>query len=76
MHVMTTTAARPVDDYPLDRLRQASVDVRDAKQAYDDRLKLRDRLVEDAVDAGVPQRTIAAAAGISRGLITQILARP
>lgn len=65
-----------MDDHALDRVRQAGVDLRDARQAYDDRRKMRDRLVEEAVDAGYPQRQIAAAAGISQALITQILARP
>lgn len=65
-----------MDDHALDRVRQAGVDLRDARQAYDDRRKIRDRLVEEAVDAGHPQRQIAAAAGISQALVTQILARP
>lgn len=57
------------------RLKKAAAEVTDARDAYRLRVKALKKLVVQAVDEGMSQRQIAAAAGYkSAGRITQILA--
>lgn len=56
------------------RLTAAAADVADAHDAYRASLELRDELVVRAVDEGMSQRAVAAAAGIRVGRVSAILA--
>lgn len=72
---MTRTTAREVEPDLLERLRQAATDLHDASKAMRDRMTIRDRLIVEAVDAGIAQRTIVRAAGVSKGRVIQVTAR-
>jgi hypothetical protein len=56
----------------LSRLRAASAATRAAESAWRAQLRRRDELVEEAVDAGVSQRKVAEAAGLSRSRVVAI----
>lgn len=58
----------------LPRITAAAHAARDAEDAWRLRVRHRDQLVTSAVDAGVSQRSIAAAAGLSKGRVIAILA--
>jgi hypothetical protein len=58
----------------LPRITAARKAVEDAVDALDDRRRIRDELIVQAVDAGVAQRSIAQAAGIQQPRIIAILA--
>lgn len=57
----------------VDRLRRAGLAVNDAREAYDAARELRDALVIQAIDEGMQQQVVAAAAGISRSRVIAIL---
>ena len=59
------------------RLRASAAAVRDAKKAYDLRVKQRDQLVREAIDEhGMSQIAVADLAGVVKGRISAILAKP
>jgi len=59
-------------DY-LPRVSKLSRMVRDAEDAWRLLLRQRDEVIVDAVDNGISQRAVAAAAGMSRGRVVGIL---
>lgn len=59
-----------------ERLKAAGSAVADAKDALQLKLQLRDRLVRRAVDEGMSVRQVAAAAGITSGRVSHIMATP
>jgi hypothetical protein len=64
---------REVEHGLVELLRQAAEDYRAARVDEQARRAIRDRLVVAAIDAGVPQRAVVAAAGICRGRVIQIV---
>jgi len=58
----------------LPRITAAALAASDAEDAWHLRVRQRDQLVSKAVDAGVSQRQIARAAGLSKGRIVGIMA--
>lgn len=58
----------------LPRITAAADAAHDAEDAWRLRVRHRDQLVTKAVDAGVSQRSIAAAAGLSKARIVGIMA--
>jgi predicted XRE-type DNA-binding protein len=59
------------------RLRAAATAVSDAKTAYDLRVRQRDQLVREAIDDhGMSQIAVAQLAGVVKGRISAILAKP
>lgn len=71
---MTTGQTRQVLVGMVERLRHAGLGVSDSREAYDAARELRDGLVVQAVDEGMQQRAVAAAAGISQARVIAILA--
>lgn len=59
-----------------ERIPAAAAAARDAKEAYDLRVKQRDELIVAAVDEGMTQQAVAALAGVAKGRISAILAKP
>jgi hypothetical protein len=57
----------------LPRITAAAHAVQDAEDAWHLRIRHRDQLVTSAVDSGVSQRSVAEAAGLSRGRVIGIL---
>jgi hypothetical protein len=55
------------------QLDRAGLDVRDARESYDDARDARDSLIVEASDEGMPQRAISRAAGISQQRVVAIL---
>ena len=68
-----SAAAREVLPDLLPRIKAAAVDARDKTDAAQLAQRMRDRLIVEAVDAGISQRHVAAAAGVSKGRIIAIL---
>lgn len=68
---MTTTIDEASAFRP--RLEAAGRAVLDARAALEDRTRMRDELVIEAVDAGLQQRTVAAWVGISQTRVIAIL---
>lgn len=59
------------------RLRAAAAAVTDAKGAYDLRVRQRDELIVEAIDDhGLSQIAVAQLAGVVKGRISAILAKP
>lgn len=58
----------------LPRLEQLARETRDAQDAAQLLQRQRDALIVEAVDAGITQRAVAQAAGISKGRIIAVLA--
>lgn len=73
---MSTRSVDPMVSDLLARITTAADDVRDAAAALEGRREARRRLVHEAVEEGVSQRTIARALGGGTGLVTKILANP
>jgi hypothetical protein len=67
------TAGREVVPDLLPRIQRAAAEARDAVDAAQLAQRLRDQLIVQAVDAGISQRHVAAAAGVSKGRIIAIL---
>jgi len=67
------TAGREVVPDLLPRIERAAADARDAVDAAQLAQRLRDQLIVQAVDAGISQRHVAKAAGVSKGRIIAIL---
>jgi hypothetical protein len=74
---MTTHAPSRAEVVPdlLPRIEAAARAVRDADDMRLLRTQQRDQLIVAAVDAGITQRAVAAAAGVSRSRIVGILLR-
>lgn len=69
-------AAEVAQDLPT-RLRKSAAAVKDAKSAYDLRVQQRDRLIREAIDdEGMSQIAVAELAGVVKGRISAILAKP
>lgn len=59
------------------RLRASAAAVKDAKKAYDLRVQQRDKLIREAIDEeGMSQIKVADLAGVVKGRISAILAKP
>lgn len=70
---MGEPTSRPVLQGMSERLRAAGLAVRDAHEAYDAARELRDALIVQAIDEGMQQRVVAAAAGVSKSRVIAIL---
>lgn len=66
-------AAQPVLTDMKPRLEAAAADLADKRGAYELALALRNQLVVTAVDHGMSQRAVAAAAGISVSRVVALL---
>lgn len=64
---------KPVLTDMYTRLAAAAREVSDARASYRDAVELRNELIEAAVDEGMSQRKVAAAAGVSLSRVTSVL---
>jgi len=68
--------AEVAQDLPT-RLKKSAAAVKDAKGSYELRIKQRDQLVREAIDEhGMSQIAVADLAGVAKGRISAILAKP
>jgi predicted XRE-type DNA-binding protein len=59
------------------RLKAAAADVGDTRKAYELSLAARDELIVEAIDVeGMSQKAVADLAGVAKGRISAILAKP
>ena len=74
MRMATTSRAPKISALmALDALEEAGNDVQSARYALKDALNVRDRLIQEAVEAGIRQNTIARRTGLSDKTIKRIL---